>query len=191
MKMQQNKKLKSLHLLKRILFVFAFLNFLDFSFAENENSKLANKKTALRCLETASNYIFEKNWEAAKSQACFGIAYDDSISDLWYLYAVSENALGKTKAAVLPLIEKAIKNVLGVNSFDTTQPILANKRQKQCVVSALESVNEALDGAKIGVTYDAINVMIDSAVDDLLTLTGKKATEEVVNNIFSRFCVGK
>ena len=34
-----------------------------------ENSKLANKKTALRCLETASNYIFEKNWEAAKSQA--------------------------------------------------------------------------------------------------------------------------
>ena len=110
MKMQQNKKLKSLHLLKRILFVFAFLNFLDFSFAENENSKLANKKTALRCLETASNYIFEKNWEAAKSQACFGIAYDDSISDLWYLYAVSENALGKTKAAVLPLIEKAIKN---------------------------------------------------------------------------------
>ena len=110
MKMQQNKKLKSLHLLKRILFVFAFLNFLDFSFAENENSKLANKKTALRCLETASNYIFEKNWETAKSQACFGIAYDDSISDLWYLYAVSENALGKTKAAVLPLIEKAIKN---------------------------------------------------------------------------------
>ena len=110
MKMQQNKKLKSLQFLKRILFIFVFLSLLDFSFAENENSKLANKKTALRCLETASNYIFEKNWEAAKSQACFGIAYDDSISDLWYLYAVSENALGKTKAAVLPLIEKAVKN---------------------------------------------------------------------------------
>ena len=60
MKMQQDKKLKSLHILKRILFVFAFLNFINFSFAENENSKLANKKTALRCLETASNYIFEK-----------------------------------------------------------------------------------------------------------------------------------
>jgi tRNA modification GTPase len=39
--------------------------------------------------------------------------------------------------------------------------------------------------------YDAVNVMIDSAVDELLALTGKKATEEVVNNIFSRFCVGK
>ena len=28
-------------------------------------------------------------------------------------------------------------------------------------------------------------------VMSLLALTGKKATEEVVNNIFSRFCVGK
>lgn len=110
MKMRQEKKLSSRHLLKRFFLVFAALNLLEFSFAENENSRLANKKTALRCLETASNYIFEKNWEAAKNQACFGIAYDDSVSDLWYLYAVSENALGKTKAAVLPLLEKAIKN---------------------------------------------------------------------------------
>lgn len=43
----------------------------------------------------------------------------------------------------------------------------------------------------MGITYDAINVMIDSAIDELLTLTGKKATEEVVNNIFANFCVGK
>ena len=107
----------------------------------------------------------------------------NSFENIVYISAKNNDGLDE--------IEKAIKNALGVGSFDTTQPILANKRQKQCVVSALESVNEALDGAKIGVTYDAINVMIDSAVDDLLTLTGKKATEEVVNNIFSRFCVGK
>ena len=44
---------------------------------------------------------------------------------------------------------------------------------------------------EMGITYDAVNVMIDSAVDELLSLTGKKATTEVVNNIFSKFCVGK
>lgn len=88
-------------------------------------------------------------------------------------------------------LENAIKEILGVGQVDTTQPILANKRQKLCVQNALNNINEALDGAKLGITYDAINVMIDSAVDELLTLTGKKATEEVVNNIFSKFCVGK
>jgi tRNA modification GTPase len=88
-------------------------------------------------------------------------------------------------------LEQAVKEKLGVAGFDTTQPILANKRQKLCVSNAYEHISQALDGAQMGITYDAINVMIDSAVDELLALTGKKATEEVVNNIFSRFCVGK
>lgn len=88
-------------------------------------------------------------------------------------------------------LEKAVKEKLGVESFDSAQPILANERQKLCVANAYENICQALDGAGTGITYDAINVMIDSAVDELLSLTGKKATEEVVNNIFSRFCVGK
>lgn len=89
------------------------------------------------------------------------------------------------------VLEQAIKEQLGVENFDASQPILANKRQKRCVANAYKHICQALEGAQMGITYDAINVMIDSAVDDLLSLTGKKATEEVVNNIFSRFCVGK
>ena len=88
-------------------------------------------------------------------------------------------------------LEKTVKSLLGVENFDSSQPIPANKRQKLCVSNAYEHIGQALDGAQMGITYDAINVMIDSAVDELLSLTGKKATEEVVNNIFSRFCVGK
>ena len=88
-------------------------------------------------------------------------------------------------------LEKAVKEILGVQGFDSSQPILANKRQKLCVENAYDHISQALDGAEMGITYDAINVMIDSAVDELLSLTGKKATQEVVNNIFSRFCVGK
>ncbi len=42
-----------------------------------------------------------------------------------------------------------------------------------------------------GVTRDAVNVLVDSAIDELLSLTGRKANIEIVNNIFSRFCVGK
>lgn len=88
-------------------------------------------------------------------------------------------------------LSKEVKELLGVGNIDTSQPILANKRQKLCVQNALNFITEAREGAEIGITYDAINVMIDSAIDELLTLTGKKATEEVVNNIFANFCVGK
>ena len=88
-------------------------------------------------------------------------------------------------------LENAIKNVLGVSGFDASAPILANRRQKNCCKNALDNINEAIEALDFGLTYDAINVMADSAIDELLSLVGKKATVEVVNNIFSKFCVGK
>ena len=88
-------------------------------------------------------------------------------------------------------LEQAVKELLGVEGFDSSQPLLANQRQKLCVSNAYDYICRSIEGAQAGITYDAINVMIDSAADELLSLTGKKATEEVVNNIFSRFCVGK
>lgn len=88
-------------------------------------------------------------------------------------------------------LENAIKNVLGVSGFDASAPILANARQKNCCKNALDNINEAIEALDFGLTYDAINVMADSAIDELLSLVGKKATVEVVNNIFSKFCVGK
>ena len=91
----------------------------------------------------------------------------------------------------LSLIENAVFTALGAAEIDTSAPIIANERQRLCCESALEFVREAYSGAESGVTYDAVNVMIDSAVDSLLALTGKKATDEVVNSIFSQFCVGK
>lgn len=88
-------------------------------------------------------------------------------------------------------VSRAVEEVLGVSDFDSAAPMLANRRQKQCCKNALQSVNEALGALHAGMTYDAINVMTDCAVDELLEFTGKKATTEVVNNIFSKFCVGK
>lgn len=88
-------------------------------------------------------------------------------------------------------LEGAVKEILGIASFDASAPMLANQRQKQCVKNALVHIDEALSASLSGLTYDAVNVMIDSAVDDLLMLTGRKANIEIVNNIFSKFCVGK
>lgn len=73
----------------------------------------------------------------------------------------------------------------------TLCPAYRKPKAKTLYSKAYENISEALSAAELGLTYDAVNVMIDSAVDELLALTGKKATEEVVNNIFSRFCVGK
>ncbi len=91
----------------------------------------------------------------------------------------------------LDRLSDAVGDLLGIADFDTTAPLLANARQKQNCQNAFDSIGEALSALEAGMTYDALNVMIDSAADELLSLTGRKATAEVVNNIFSKFCVGK
>ena len=85
----------------------------------------------------------------------------------------------------------AAERLLGVADFDSSAPLLANARQRQNCQNAYDCTVEALGALEAGVTFDAVNVMIDSAADELLSLTGKKANAEVVNQIFSKFCVGK
>lgn len=80
-----------------------------------DSADLANRRTALRCLSNATGYASEKNFEAAMSQAKLGIAYDDSISDLWYVVAACGSALGESKADVLPVLERSLKGNNWVN----------------------------------------------------------------------------
>lgn len=88
-------------------------------------------------------------------------------------------------------LEKAIAQVLGTADFDPSAATLMNERQRACCLAAFESLSEAKTAMDIGLTRDAVNVSIDAAIESLDTLTGEKATESVVNEIFSQFCVGK
>ena len=42
-----------------------------------------------------------------------------------------------------------------------------------------------------GMTLDAVNIILDDAMNSLLELTGERAYEAVINQVFSQFCVGK
>lgn len=88
-------------------------------------------------------------------------------------------------------LEKAAEKLLCTNELDTSQAMLATERQRKNALEALAAVNEALDGLKNGITLDAVNVSVDSAISALLELTGEKATDAVVDEVFSQFCVGK
>ena len=91
----------------------------------------------------------------------------------------------------LDLLRETIEKILGTANFDTTAALLMNERQLSCCEKAYSALCEAENAEKTGVTRDAIQVCIDSAIENLMVLTGEKATESVVNEIFSQFCVGK
>ena len=59
------------------------------------------------------------------------------------------------------------------------------KRQAQ---AALADALEAVNG---GYTLDAAGVCVDDALHALYELTGENAGNDVIDEVFSRFCVGK
>lgn len=88
-------------------------------------------------------------------------------------------------------LQSAIENIFEAYEIDFDNGIVSNERQKKCVDTALFHINEAIYALESGVMLDAVTVLIDEALQSLLELTGEKASETVVNEVFSRFCVGK
>lgn len=79
-----------------------------FCFSEDASLKSANRKTAVRCLKIASSYLTVKDYENALSQGTLGLAYDDSVADLWYITAAAKSGLMYPNSEVLALVTKAL-----------------------------------------------------------------------------------
>lgn len=88
-------------------------------------------------------------------------------------------------------LQAAIEKVLEINENSFMSVSVANERQKKCIDSALVCVESAVSALENGELLDAVNVLIDEAEQYLLSLTGEKVTDAVVDEVFSRFCVGK
>ena len=88
-------------------------------------------------------------------------------------------------------LTQSIAALLHLSQIDPAAPLLANERQRKCLQAAAAALEEAIRAAEAGVTLDAVTVCLDAAIDPLLELTGKKASEAVVDAVFAQFCVGK
>ena len=88
-------------------------------------------------------------------------------------------------------LAQAIAQLLHLSEIDPAAPLLANERQRSCLGKAANALKEAVFAVESGVTLDAVTVCLDAAIDPLLELTGKKASDAVVDAVFSQFCVGK
>lgn len=88
-------------------------------------------------------------------------------------------------------LEQEILKLSKMASLSPDAAVLISERQRSCVERALSSVTGAISALNEGFTLDAVGVCVDDCLDALLELTGKRVTNEVCDEIFRRFCVGK
>lgn len=87
--------------------------------------------------------------------------------------------------------ENDVMEVLGVADIDVTTGAIVNERQYEAVRTAYNSVKDAYDRFSEGYSLDIIGVAVDEALYAVYGLTGENVSDEVVNEVFSKFCVGK
>lgn len=68
---------------------------------------------------------------------------------------------------------------------------VTNSRQQQCLKRARNAIEQALLAAKINELQDLISIDVKSALLALDELTGELITDEILDNIFEHFCIGK
>lgn len=88
-------------------------------------------------------------------------------------------------------LEKAVTALFPAGDPGEAGSLLTDQRQEDAARRALEAVRRALDALEGGLTPDAVLTDGEAALDALGELTGRTAREEIVERIFSRFCVGK
>ncbi len=89
------------------------------------------------------------------------------------------------------LLAEKIQKICGTENLNPDSAQLINERQRACAKAALDAVDEALAALISGQTLDAVGICLDDALSALFTLTGKRVTNEVADEIFRSFCVGK
>ena len=95
----------------------------------------------------------------------------------------------KTGANVLELKQLIYSKTVG-EGIDLNGDFLCEERHFDALKRAHESLTEVIT-APIDTTNDLLAIDLKNAWDMLGEISGKTATEEIINNIFSKFCVGK
>ena len=89
------------------------------------------------------------------------------------------------------VIAAAVARLLGTSRIDPHAASLSGQRQLAAATRARDAVDGALEAMRGGFGLDAVSVCVDDALDALCELTGENASENVINEVFERFCVGK
>ena len=117
----------------------------------------------------------------------------ESVLDVEFIKSQVENVVfisAKNGDGISDLV-KAVEKITGTADFDPSVATLATERQRDCAVKALEAINEAIYSLEVGFTLDATTVSLEDAIQNILEITGERASEVIVHNVFSKFCVGK
>ena len=92
----------------------------------------------------------------------------------------------------LELLYEKITTMFNLNEINLENDVvITNERHKNLISKAIENLNKAEKVLKDGMPVDIISISLKDALSNLGAITGEEAGEEIIDEIFARFCLGK
>ncbi len=85
-----------------------------------------------------------------------------------------------------------INNMFNIGDIELDDSmVITNVRHKNQIKKAEYNIKQAIDTIKQDLPIDIIGIYIKESLSDLGTITGQNVSEDIINEIFSKFCLGK
>ena len=128
----------------------------------------------------------EDIWELVKNKKNIKIANKCDLTDI----KTNDLKISTKTNLGIDELKTEIKNIVCDVNPETLE-FTTNQRQQNCLTQAKSSLMIALDGANRGELQDMISIDVKSALLALDEITGEVITDDILNNIFENFCIGK
>ena len=97
----------------------------------------------------------------------------------------------KEKIGFKELEKEILRRVWEGDIAISDQALLSNMRQIEALEACIHSLEKAIEAAYVHVPFDLISIDVRNALEEISVITGHNVQEDLVENIFSRFCIGK
>lgn len=88
-------------------------------------------------------------------------------------------------------LKEIIEEMIGISEIEPSDVVISSERQLNSLKNVKEIIEKSIDETDFGMTLDAITVLLQDSMEILMNFTGENASEEIVNRVFEKFCVGK
>ena len=90
------------------------------------------------------------------------------------------------------MLKKLLKDrALENKHYDASSLLVTSSRHRDALQKAREHVHAALKGLAMNMTGDFLSIDLRASLNELGSITGEITNEDILDSIFSRFCIGK
>ncbi len=107
----------------------------------------------------------------------------DGIPNVIFLSALTRENLSELETRLLECVNTGL--------IDSGEVVVTNARHHRALTQALQSMNDVRTGLENNITGDFLATDIRKGLHHLGEITGKITTDDLLENIFSKFCIGK